>query len=58
MKVGFYQFRPLFGNPIQNCKKIIAALKDGKDKADIKAKAEMGKITEGLNLPAGMKLPF
>ncbi|MDA9253790.1 YbaB/EbfC family nucleoid-associated protein, partial [Amylibacter sp.] len=31
---------------------------DGKDKADIKAKAEMGKITEGLNLPAGMKLPF
>ena len=37
---------------------IIAALKDGKDKADIKAKAEMGKITEGLNLPAGMKLPF
>ena len=37
---------------------ILAALKDGKDKADLKAKAEMGKITEGLNLPAGMKLPF
>ncbi len=37
---------------------IIAALKDGKDKADVKAKSEMGKITEGLNLPAGMKLPF
>lgn len=37
---------------------IIAALKDGKDKADAKAKAEMGKITEGLNLPEGMKLPF
>ena len=37
---------------------IIAALKDGKDKADIKAKSEMSKITEGLNLPAGMKLPF
>ena len=33
-------------------------VEDGKDKADIKAKAEMGKITEGLNLPAGMKLPF
>ena len=28
MKVGFYQFRPLFGNPNQNCKNIIAALKD------------------------------
>ena len=37
---------------------IIAALKDGKDKADIKAKSEMSKITEGLNLPAGLKLPF
>lgn len=37
---------------------IIAALKNGKDKADVKAKSEMGKITEGLNLPAGMKLPF
>ena len=28
MKVGFYQFRPLFGNPEQNCKKIITALKN------------------------------
>ena len=37
---------------------IIAALKDGKDKADAKAKAEMGKLTGGLNLPEGMKLPF
>lgn len=37
---------------------IIAALKDGKDKADIKAKSEMSKITDGLNLPAGLKLPF
>ena len=37
---------------------IIAALKDGKEKADAKAKAEMSKITEGMNLPAGMKLPF
>lgn len=37
---------------------IIAALKDGKEKADAKSKAEMGKMTEGLNLPPGMKLPF
>ena len=26
MKVGFYQFRPLFGKPEQNCKKILTAL--------------------------------
>ena len=37
---------------------IIAALKDGKAKADHLAKTEMGKVTEGLNLPEGMKLPF
>ncbi len=28
MKVGFYQFRPFFGKPEQNCKKILSALKD------------------------------
>jgi predicted amidohydrolase len=28
MKVGFYQFRPLFGKPEQNCKKIISALEN------------------------------
>lgn len=37
---------------------IIAALKDGKAKADALAKQEMAKLTEGLGLPAGMKLPF
>jgi len=26
MKVGFYQFRPLFGKPEQNCKKILTVL--------------------------------
>jgi len=33
MKVGFYQFRPLFGKPEQNCKKIISALE--KAEADL-----------------------
>ncbi len=28
MKVGFFQFRPLFGKPEQNCKKIVTALSD------------------------------
>lgn len=28
MKVGFYQFRPLFGKPEQNGRKILSALKD------------------------------
>ena len=37
---------------------ILAAIKDAQAKASDAAQAEMGKITEGLNLPPGMKLPF
>lgn len=37
---------------------ILAAIKDVQAKASDAAAAEMGKITEGLNLPEGMKLPF
>jgi len=37
---------------------IVAAIKDAQDKAAETAKAEMAKVTEGLNLPAGMDLPF
>lgn len=37
---------------------IVAAIKDGQAKAQEKAQEEMGKITEGLNLPPGMNLPF
>ena len=37
---------------------IVAAIKDAQEKASEKAKEEMGKITEGLGLPPGMKLPF
>lgn len=37
---------------------IVAAIKDGQSRAAETAKEEMGKITEGLNLPEGMKLPF
>ncbi len=37
---------------------IVAAINDAQDKAAIASKDEMSKITEGLNLPAGMKLPF
>ena len=33
---------------------ILAAIKDASDRAA----EEMGKLTEGLGLPAGMKLPF
>ena len=28
MQVGYFQFRPLFGKPGQNCKKIVAAIND------------------------------
>ncbi|MBZ0130649.1 MAG: YbaB/EbfC family nucleoid-associated protein [Rhodobacteraceae bacterium] len=37
---------------------IVAAIKDAQAKADEAKAAEIGKVTEGLNLPAGMKLPF
>ncbi len=37
---------------------IVAAIKDGQARAAAKSAEEMGKITEGMNLPAGMKLPF
>ncbi|MGP3697813.1 YbaB/EbfC family nucleoid-associated protein [Rhodobacter sp. NSM] len=37
---------------------ILAAIKDAQSKASDRAKEEMGKLTEGLGLPPGMKLPF
>ena len=37
---------------------ILAAIKDAQAKAAEKAQEEMGKLTEGLGLPADMKLPF
>ena len=37
---------------------ILAAIKDAQGKAAETAQAEMAKLTEGLGLPADMKLPF
>jgi len=37
---------------------ILAAIKDVQAKASETAQTEMGKLTEGLPLPPGMKLPF
>ncbi|SEW38262.1 hypothetical protein SAMN04488515_2447 [Cognatiyoonia koreensis] len=37
---------------------ILAAIKDAQSKASEKAQEEMSKMTEGLGLPPGMKLPF
>ena len=37
---------------------ILAAIKDAQSKASDKAQNEMEKLTEGLGLPADMKLPF
>lgn len=37
---------------------ITAAFNDARDKADAASNAEMGKMTSGLPLPAGFKLPF
>jgi nucleoid-associated protein EbfC len=37
---------------------IVAAISDGQKKAGDMAQAEMAKLTAGLPLPPGMKLPF
>jgi nucleoid-associated protein EbfC len=37
---------------------ILAAVKDAQGKAQVKSQEEMAKITEGLGLPPGVKLPF
>lgn len=37
---------------------IVAAVNDAKSKVDTTAQTEMGKITGGLPLPPGFKLPF
>ena len=37
---------------------ILAAIKDAQAKAQERAAEEMAKLTEGLGLPPGMKLPF
>lgn len=37
---------------------IAAALNDARAKADTASNAEMGKMTSGLSLPPGFKLPF
>ncbi len=37
---------------------IVAALNDAHDKIDASFSEEMGKVTSGMNLPPGMKLPF
>ena len=37
---------------------ILAAIKDAQGKAAARSAQEMARLTEGLGLPAGMKLPF
>ena len=37
---------------------ILAAIKDALSKAQEKSQEELGKLTEGMGLPPGMKLPF
>jgi len=37
---------------------LVAACNDAKAKAEAHVAQEMGKLTGGLNLPPGMKLPF
>jgi nucleoid-associated protein EbfC len=37
---------------------VVAAFNDAREKADAAGNAEMGKMTSGLPLPAGFKMPF
>lgn len=37
---------------------VVAAFNNAREKADAASSAEMGKMTSGLPLPAGFKLPF
>ena len=37
---------------------IVAAFNDARQKVNAHTEAEMQKLTGGLNLPGGMKLPF
>ena len=37
---------------------ILAAIKDAQQRASERAQEELGKLTEGMGLPPGMKLPF
>ena len=37
---------------------ILAAISDAQSRAAEAAQAEMGKVTEGMDLPPGIKLPF
>jgi nucleoid-associated protein EbfC len=37
---------------------IVAAAKDAKSKADVQVQEQMAKLTGGLQLPPGFKLPF
>lgn len=37
---------------------VVAAMRDAKTKVEKKTEEEMAKVTGGLNLPPGMKLPF
>jgi DNA-binding YbaB/EbfC family protein len=37
---------------------IVAAYNDAKTKVETETQAEMSKLTGGLNLPGGLKLPF
>ncbi|HLJ65518.1 MAG TPA: YbaB/EbfC family nucleoid-associated protein [Stellaceae bacterium] len=37
---------------------IMAAFKDAKTRVETQAREEMSKVTGGLNLPPGLKLPF
>ncbi|MBI1391130.1 MAG: YbaB/EbfC family nucleoid-associated protein [Alphaproteobacteria bacterium] len=49
-------FNPDDGEVLEDL--VAAAINDAKSKAEAAMQEEMSKLTEGLSLPPGMKLPF
>ena len=56
MKIDPSLFKPEEAEVVEDL--IVAAVNDAKAKVDERAQSEMSKLTGGLPLPPGFKLPF
>ena len=56
LKIDETLFKPSEKEVVEDL--IVAAIRDAQEKSGDKAKEEMAKVTSGLNLPEGFKLPF
>ena len=56
IKIDLTLLNPEEGEVLEDL--LVAAIRDAQTKAEDLASEEMGKVTGGLKLPGGMKLPF